>query len=140
MQFDSQSIVWAAESLAGMGHPDPEGLIAKIESSKDDENITGITKEEAAQVGIRSISEPVMSLYATALFDTKNNRTYRVSDSRRAEINSRINQSLMDGTQQQNPFLDAEGFLRLSHQPKAVKDPSDKDLLDAIYKIMDETL
>lgn len=140
MQFDSQSIVWAAESLAGIGHPDPEGLIAKIESSNDEGNITGISKEDAAQVGIRSIEEPVMSLYAAALFDAKNNRTYRVSDSRRAEINSRINQSLIEGTQQQNPFLDAEGFLRLSHQPKAFKEPNDKELLATIYKIMDETL
>ncbi|WP_298613359.1 hypothetical protein [uncultured Thiothrix sp.] len=140
MQFDSQSILWAIESLSDAGHPDPEGLIAKIESNKNDKNITGISKDDAAKVGIRSIDEPVMSLYAAALFDAQTNRSYQVSDSRREQIGKRINQALMDGVQRKNPFLDAQGFLVLSHQPNEFNKPDDTAMLDSIYKIMDETL
>jgi hypothetical protein len=46
----------------------------------------------------------------------------------------------MDGVQRKNPFLDAQGFLVLSHQPNEFNKPDDTAMLDSIYKIMDETL
>lgn len=140
MRFDNSGILWAFEALANAGHPDPDGLIAKIESNNSTGNITAIGKEEAAKVGIRSIDEPVMSMFAATLFDAKHSRSYKVSDSRRDEINNRINNALFENTPPQNPFLDSEGFLILSKETPAFKEPNDSQLLESITKIMDETL
>jgi hypothetical protein len=140
MKFDSGSLLWAMGSLADMGHPDPEGLIARIEASKDDGNISGISKEDATKVGIRSIDEPVMSMFAAATFDTKHNKSYQVSDERRAAISARVNDALFAGTSPSNPFLDSEGFLIAGHKTKTFNEPNDKKLLDTIYNVMDEVL
>lgn len=140
MKFDNGSLLWAVSSLADIGHPDPEGLVARIEATKNNGNITGIAKEEAAKVGIRSVDEPVMSMFAAAQYDTRTNKTYQVSDERRSAINSRINQALFANTVPKNPFLDESGFLVLSHQPKETKEPDDTKLLGTIYKMMDEVL
>lgn len=140
MKFDNGSLLWAVSTLADMGHPDPEGLVARIEATKNNGNITGIAKEEAAKVGIRSVDEPVMSMFAAAQYDTRTNKTYQVSDERRSAISSRINQALFANIAPKNPFLDESGFLVLSHQPKETKTPDDEKLLGTIYKMMDEVL
>lgn len=140
MKFDSSSLLWAMGSLAEMGHPDPEGLVARIEAAKDEGNITGISKEDAAKVGMRSIDEPVMSMFAAATFDTKHHKSYQVSDERRAAISSRVNDALFAGASPANPFLDSEGFLIAGRKAKTFNEPNDKKLLDTIYKVMDEVL
>lgn len=140
MRFDKGSILWAFEALANAGHPDPEGLIARIESTRDDGNITGISKSDAAQVGISSIGEPVMSMFAATLFDARNNKTYQASDVRRADINDRINSALFENIPPKNPFLDNEGFLVLAHKSTEFKEPDDQQMINSIIKIMDETL
>ncbi len=140
MKFDQASLLWAMNTLVDSGHPDPEGLIARIESSKDN-NIAGISKEEAAQVGIKNIDEPVMSMFAATQYDTQTGRRYRVSDSTRTHINQRIDEALFSGTQPSNPFLDQQGYLTLQHQPKhkaVVVD--DEKLLTEIYDLMETTI
>lgn len=140
MKFDNGALLWAVSSLADMGHPDPEGLVARIEATKNNGNITGIAKEEAAKVGIRSVDEPVMSMFAAAQYDTRTNKTYQVSDERRSAINSRINQALFANIVPKNPFLDESGFLVLNHQPNETNVPDDEKLLGTIFKMMDEVL
>ncbi len=141
MKFDQAGLLWAMDTLTNSGHQDPEGLIARIESSKDTGNMTGISKEEAAQVGIKNINEPVMSMFAAAQYDSQTGRRYRVSDSTRANINQRVDEALFSGVQPVNPFLDQQGHLTLHHQPKhktVVVD--DEKLLTEIYDLMEATI
>lgn len=140
MKFDNAGLLWAMDTLVNSGHQDPEGLIARIESAKDG-NIAGISKDEAEQVGIRNIDEPVMSMFAATQYDTKTGRRYRVSDGTRATINQRIDEAIFSGAQPINPFLDSQGYLTLQHKPKhsgGIAD--DEKLLAEIYDLMETTI
>ncbi|HPQ95128.1 MAG: hypothetical protein KDI44_19195 [Thiothrix sp.] len=141
MRLDNSGLLWAMTTLANQGHPDPEGLIARMESAGDTGNITGISRESARAVGISNPDEPVMSLFAASQYDAQTGKRYRISDSTRATLNQRLDNAIMSGAQPANPFLDAQGFLKLRAGPKRESVPvSDEKLLQHIYTLMDEVI
>ncbi|MCB1637302.1 MAG: hypothetical protein KDI15_00475, partial [Thiothrix sp.] len=78
MRLDQSGLLWAMTTLTNQGHPDPEGLIARIESqSPDTGNISGISRESARSVGVSNPDEPVMSLFAASQHDTQTGKRYR---------------------------------------------------------------
>jgi len=141
LKLDQSGLLWAMTALTNQGHPDPEGLIARVESqSPDIGNIAGISRESARAVGISNPDEPVMSLFAAALHDAQTGKRYRIADSTRANLNARVDDALMAGAQPRNPFLDATGHLTLMHKTRETKPADDESMLEHIFNLMDEVM
>ncbi|OQX10511.1 MAG: hypothetical protein BWK73_20205 [Thiothrix lacustris] len=143
MQLKPEELLWAMDTLTANGHPDPEGLLAKMESaSPDDMNPAGVSYEDAAQFGIPYVDEPVMSMFAATKRDIANPDPKRYAQYSRAPIRKRTDAALLSGVQASNPFTDGAGSTGqlLLHRGRlsagSAKPPSDKALMAEIMDLM----
>ena len=145
MQLKPEELLWAMNTLTANGHPDPEGLLARMEAAPpDDMNPAGVPPEEAEQYGVPYVDEPVMSMFAATKRDIANPDPKRYEQYSKSSIRKRTNAALLSGVQASNPFTDGVGVSgnlilqrgRLS--AGSTKPPSDKALLAEIINLMGE--
>ena len=145
MKLKPEELLWAMDTLTTHGHPDPEGLLAKMESADPaDMNPAGVTQEEAMQAGIPYTDEPVMSMFAAARRDISNPDPKRYAGINKNSVRKRTESALIDGVQPSNPFTDGPGssgnliLQRGRLSAGSSKPPSDKSLLAEIMNLMGE--
>lgn len=141
MKLKDSELLWAMDALTQQGHPDPEGLVARIEQAPEDEgNIAGVDPQEAAQYGIPFVDEPAMSLFAAAKRDITTGDVSQYQTIDRMPLRKRTEAALLQGTQPKHPFLDPQGRLTVHRgkTAKPTKAPSDTTLRTEILALMDD--
>lgn len=147
------AIRWLVEAAAMGGSPDPEGLVAQMQTVGKRGNVAGINPAEAKRAGVPDVSEPFMSFSAAVKLDSgmlgaDRDSVRRASAqrgslaeeaiSRRSLVQEAYTQAIASNTQPVNPFIDQQGLLVLHRQFPAA--PLLKDTDTVLGEIVDDFL
>lgn len=143
MKLSDGNLISMMDMLVANGAKDPAGILAQIEATDDEYNITGITEAEADRVGLREArNEPVMSFMGAMMSDLHsadpdegrhrvNPDTAGAAKRNRDAVFERASNAMMRGVLPENPFVDQSGMLVMKRNKGAEPKPYSEDAIKA---------